>query len=144
MRYNHPCEWFQYCRECGHITIEDYTESPRWEPEGEAWRARGWYCFACEGRVWWVKAALFGALFLKDVPTGYRLRGGNRINIERVVDWCLLCHDTVGVLDDRSDFQYMLCYECARILKDAIGDGLANVDQLPGLAVHTILLYLGL
>ena len=108
------------------------------------WRARGWYCFACEGNVWWIKAALLSALFLTDVPTGYRLRGSNKTSTERVVDWCLLCHDTVGKLEDRPDYQYMFCWERGGSLKDAVGNGLANANKLPKLAVHMILHYLDL
>ena len=102
MRYDHPREWFEYCRVCGEMALMPYPDTLRWEPIGEEWNSRGWHRYSGEGRVWWIKNALYDAVFLRDAPTCYQLYRGNKINVERVVDWCLLCHDTIGKMDDTS------------------------------------------
>ena len=143
MQYKHPSDWYEYCRECGGLAPLVVEDELDWEPEGETWQARGWHCFACNGRVWWVKEELYEHLFLVEVPTCYQVRG-KRIKIERIVDWCLLCHDTDGRLDERGDYRRMYCYECAWTLEITIGEWLWRTHGLPMLAVELIMECLGL
>ena len=112
--------------------MQDGTQTVRYVPIGEEWRDRGWKCYACEGRVWWIKNTSFDAVFLRDVPVCHEIRGDGRIRLERVVDWCLLCHDTRSVLkSDCLTFGYMICIECSEILHQSSLQFLTQKKELP-------------
>ena len=128
MNFRHPGEWFEYCQECGRC---EYVGSVL-VPIGECWRDNGWYCFPCEGRVWWIRDGLYDAVFLTDAPRGYGPR-----SIRRLVDWCLLCHETVGRIQDRGSYSHMICLECEELLRTAI------VEWLPHGADMRVLEYQG-
>ena len=120
MDFYHPGEWFEYCRECGRC---EYVDSLR-VPIGEHWRDNGWYCSECEGRVWWIREELYDAVFLLDAPCGVQIRGSRSISIRRLVDWCPLCHDMFGRIEDRGSYSHMICLDCEELLTAAIVEGL--------------------
>ena len=152
-RYRHPCEWYEYCRECGDLFIIKHGEFKWIEPIGVRWRKRGWQCATCEGEVWKVASELYSALFLRQVPTGFYVfrevlsfvgypalpvpqRLKRQAIHSRVVKRCLWCKGKL--MDDGRRWNWMICENCKTALEGMIKGWLSKEVSLPSVIVDQI------
>ena len=146
--FDHPCKWYEYCKQCGTPCLLKLLDATRIEPIGVTWKCRGLRCNVCQGKVWRVGSELYSALFLRKVPMGvYRVRGASwlppesrlRVVHYRVVRQCLWCKGGMGQYG--TEWDWMVCEPCKNALEDLVkewllveyGFPLAIVDRIVGL-----------
>ena len=125
--YDHPHEGHAYCDLCGWLELVQRPGGTTWEPIGDVWRSRGWWCYRCNSKVWWLRE---GALFLKEVPIDTK-RVGGRLRMNRYNWECLLCDCD---LDHQPTFYWMICPRCWRVWQGsfqswAIANGLPDIAR---------------
>ena len=124
--YEHPSEWFEYCRKCGQVDEEAaYANKVPPKPVGIYWKRQGWSCAQCKGDIWWVKEELKVAVFNRDVPRYYLSKRftedppwvEDRLYL-RLVSTCLMCN--AEMYDDGSKWDCMICPKCVMPLVQRI------------------------
>ena len=143
--FDHPCKWYDYCRQCGTPCLLRLLDATRIEPIGITWKSRGLRCNVCHGKVWRVGSELYSALFLREVPMGvYRVHGASWLSPEsrsravryRVVRQCLWCKRGMGQYG--TEWNWMVCTPCKDELEDLITGWLSVESCLPSVVVDRI------
>ena len=117
--YGHPHRDFIYCEFCG-------LDALRAEPDG-SYEWRGWGCYHCANKVFWMQPAAELLPFKQDAAT-IVTRTYPRIQEERYLDYCTLCDKT-----RMSGYDWYICWVCSRRLANAIWDWLVAdfPDEVP-------------
>ena len=143
--FDHPCEWYEYCRKCGKPCVIKFLDATRIEPIGIVWKCRGVQCDVCRGEVWRVGSELYSALFLRQVPTGvYKVREISSLSSRsklcvvrsRVVKQCLWCKSRMVNYGPRWD--WMVCEGCKNSLEGLVKGWLSAELSLPSVIIDRI------
>ena len=107
MAFIPPYDDLVICEACGPARLHD----------PEAWH--GWWCFECENAVAWMEPESQALVFSRNAVCFYTGHG-NRIRINRFIDWCILCHDTRGSILDRAGYHRYFCFQCSMVLQESV------------------------
>ena len=114
----HPHRDFTYCSRCGldALRVDLRTEIRLWN---------GWFCHYCNNEICWMQPENMAIVFCYNAPL-VSTRSPNRT--ERYLDYCILCHETVGSIHDRLDYRWYICNSCAASLWWNIWDWLTGPE----------------
>ena len=116
----HPHRDFTYCSRCGldALRVDLRTEIRLWN---------GWFCHYCNNEIFWMQPENMAIVFCYNAPL-VSTRSSNKT--ERYLDYCILCHETVGSIHDRLDYQWHMCRSCVVLLWWAIWSWLTSAETI--------------